>query len=300
MSDHSYAVYLQEFLNWLKNEKGSADNTVAAYQKDLEQFGQFLDKEHLLLEQLEYRDLRYYMASLQKEQDLKKTTLSRKTAAIKSFCKYLNREGWLEHNPADLLSTPKKEKHLPSVINEIDMTAFLDDFLSGEEPLQLRNKAIFELLYSSGLRVSELVGLNVDDVQKQKGMLRIWGKGSKERIVPVGQQAQAAILHYVDHGRPLLWKQDEPALFLNHQGGRLTSRGVEYILEQYIKKGALKYKVTPHVFRHSFATHLLDNGADLRVIQELLGHESLSTTQIYTEVSSSHLQQIYRKAHPRA
>ena len=240
------------------------------------------------------------MATLQQKQELKKTTLSRKTAAIKSFCKYLNREGWLEHNPADLLTAPKKDKRLPAVISEIDMTAFLDDFLSGEEPLQLRNKAIFELLYSSGLRVSELVALDVESVQKQKGILRILGKGNKERIVPVGQQAQAAIAHYLEDGRPLLVKQEEAALFLNNQGGRLTSRGVEYILEQYIRKGALKYKVTPHAFRHSFATHMLDNGADLRVIQELLGHESLSTTQIYTEVSRSHLQQIYRNAHPRA
>lgn len=300
MSSHTYAFYLQEFLNWLQNEKGSSAHTITAYKQDLEQFGQFLEQQQLSLEQLEYRDLRYYMATLQQKQELKKTTLSRKTAAIKSFCKYLNREGWLEHNPADLLTAPKKDKRLPAVISEIDMTAFLDDFLSGEEPLQLRNKAIFELLYSSGLRVSELVALDVKSVQKQKGILRILGKGNKERIVPVGQQAQAAIAHYLEDGRPLLVKQEEAALFLNNQGGRLTSRGVEYILEQYIRKGALKYKVTPHAFRHSFATHMLDNGADLRVIQELLGHESLSTTQIYTEVSRSHLQQIYRNAHPRA
>lgn len=300
MSSHTYAFYLQEFLNWLQNEKGSSAHTIIAYKQDLEQFGQFLKQQQLSLEQLEYHDLRYYMATLQQKQELKKTTLSRKTAAIKSFCKYLNREGWLEHNPADLLTAPKKDKRLPAVISEIDMTAFLDDFLSGEEPLQLRNKAIFELLYSSGLRVSELVALDVKSVQKQKGILRILGKGNKERIVPVGQQAQAAIAHYLEDGRPLLVKQEEAALFLNNQGGRLTSRGVEYILEQYIRKGALKYKVTPHAFRHSFATHMLDNGADLRVIQELLGHESLSTTQIYTEVSRSHLQQIYRNAHPRA
>lgn len=296
-----YSYYLQEFLDWMQNEKASSVHTITAYKKDLEQFGQFLEREQIPLEQLEYRDLRYYMASLQKDQELKKSTLSRKTAALKSFCKFLNREGWLPHNPADLLSAQKKEKHLPSVINEIDMTQFLDDFLSGEEPAQLRDKAIFELLYSSGLRVSELVELDVQAVNKQRGMLRILGKGSKERIVPVGEQAQAALDRYLESGRPLLAKQkEEQGLFLNQQGTRLTSRGVEYILEQYIKKGALKYKVTPHAFRHSFATHLLDNGADLRVIQELLGHESLSTTQIYTEVSRSHLQQIYLKAHPRA
>ncbi len=297
---HPYAFYQQEFLNWLQNEKGSSAHTIRAYQEDLAQFGEYLKAQRIPLEQLEYHDLRYYMASLQQKQQLKKTTLSRKTSTLKSFCKFLHREGMLEHNPADLLSTPKKEKRLPTVINEVDMTAFLDDFLAGEEPLQLRNKAIFELLYSSGLRVSELVQLDVENVQKQKGMLRILGKGSKERIVPVGEQAQFAIAYYLEHGRPLLVKEEMQALFLNRQGKRLTTRGVEYILEQYVKQGALKYKVTPHAFRHSFATHLLDNGADLRVIQELLGHESLSTTQIYTEVSASHLQQIYRKAHPRA
>lgn len=297
---HPYAFYQQEFLNWLQNEKGSSAHTIRAYQEDLAQFGEYLKAQRIPLEQLEYHDLRYYMASLQQKQQLKKTTLSRKTSTLKSFCKFLHREGMLEHNPADLLSTPKKEKRLPTVINEVDMTAFLDDFLAGEEPLQLRNKAIFELLYSSGLRVSELVQLDVENVQKQKGMLRILGKESKERIVPVGEQAQFAIAYYLEHGRPLLVKEEVQALFLNRQGKRLTTRGVEYILEQYVKQGALKYKVTPHAFRHSFATHLLDNGADLRVIQELLGHESLSTTQIYTEVSASHLQQIYRKAHPRA
>ena len=297
---HPYAFYQQEFLNWLQNEKGSSAHTIRAYQEDLAQFGEYLKAQRIPLEQLEYHDLRYYMASLQQKQQLKKTTLSRKTSTLKSFCKFLHREGMLEHNPADLLSTPKKEKRLPTVINEVDMTAFLDDFLAGEEPLQLRNKAIFELLYSSGLRVSELVQLDVENVQKQKGMLRILGKGSKERIVPVGERAQFAIAYYLEHGRPLLVKEEVQALFLNRQGKRLTTRGVEYILEQYVKQGALKYKVTPHAFRYSFATHLLDNGADLRVIQELLGHESLSTTQIYTEVSASHLQQIYRKAHPRA
>ena len=259
----------------------------------------------LTVDEITYRELRFYMASLQRNQGLKKTTLSRKTAALKSFFKFLNRDGLIEHNPADLLSAPKKEKHLPSVITEIDMIAFLDDHLSGESPDKLRDKAIFELLYSSGLRVSELVDIDVTDIQKQKGMLRIIGKGSKERIVPVGEQAQAALERYLESARPILLKhaKDEDAqaaLFLNQQGGRLTARGVQYILDQYVKKGALKYKVSPHAFRHTFATHLLDNGADLRVIQELLGHESLSTTQVYTEVSRSHLQQIYLKSHPRA
>lgn len=302
---HTFDSYLQEFLNWLRNEKTCSENTLTAYRKDIEQFGVFLTQESLTVEELSYRELRFYMATLQRGQELKKTTLSRKTAALKSFFKFLHREGYIAHNPADLLSAPKKEKHLPAVITEIDMTAFLEDYLTGESPDKLRDKAIFELLYSSGLRVSELVEIDAVDIKKQKGVLRIIGKGSKERIVPVGELAQLAIEHYLENGRPLLLKNcktddAQNALFLNQQGGRLTSRGVQYILEQYIKKGALKYKVSPHAFRHSFATHLLDNGADLRVIQELLGHESLSTTQVYTEVSRSHLQQVYLKSHPRA
>ncbi len=303
--NHTFDTYMQEFLNWLQNEKTCSERTITAYRKDLEQFGTFLKQELLTVNEITYRELRFYMASLQRGQELKKTTLSRKTAALKSFFKFLNREGLIEHNPADLLSAPKKEKHLPSVITQIDMIAFLDDHLSGESPDKLRDKAIFELLYSSGLRVSELSDLNISDIQKQKGILRIIGKGNKERIVPVGEQAQSAIERYLESGRGLLLKNAktedaQTALFLNQQGGRLTVRGVQYILEQYVKKGALKYKVSPHAFRHTFATHLLDNGADLRVIQELLGHESLSTTQVYTEVSRSHLQQIYMKSHPRA
>ena len=303
--EQSFVAYLQEFLAWMGNEKTCSEHTITAYRKDLEQFGAFLEQEQMALELITYRDLRYYMARLQRDQELKKTTLSRKNAALKSFFKFLYREGIIAHNPADLLSAPKKEKHLPAVITEIDMITFLDDYLTGEEPSKLRDKAIFELLYSSGLRVSELTDLDVMDIRKQKGILRIFGKGSKERIVPIGAQAQKAIARYLESGRPHLVRNtqaasDQQALFLNQQGGRLTCRGVQYILEQYIKKGALKYKVSPHAFRHSFATHLLDNGADLRVIQELLGHESLSTTQVYTEVSRSHLQQIYLKSHPRA
>lgn len=301
----TFDTYLQEFLNWLQNEKIYSVNTTTAYRRDLEQFGIFLQEQDLSVEEINYRDLRLYLVTLQKGQELKKTTISRKTAAIKSFFKFLYRESLIAHNPADLLSAPKKEKHLPSVISEIDMTAFLDDALFGDSPEKLRDKAIFELLYSSGLRVSELVDVNITDIGKQKGILRVIGKGKKERIVPVGEQAQEALEHYLEHGRPLLCKRAttedaKTALFLNQRGGRLTSRGVAYILEQYVKKGALKYKVSPHAFRHTFATHLLDNGADLRVIQELLGHESLSTTQIYTEVSTSHLQQVYLKSHPRA
>jgi len=281
-----YQKYLSDFLMWLNNEKAYSHNTVTAYQKDLVQFGQYLELSGKSISDIEYRDLRFFIAELQKRDNLKKSSTSRKIAVLHTFFHYLQDEGYIQHNPADLLSSPKKEKNLPTVIDLVEMNRFLDEFLSGNDPLTLRNKAIFELLYSSGLRISELCSLNVNQVQRENGMLRIMGKGSKERIVPIGEQAQEAINHYLDSGRPFLNKHSEKdALFLNQKGSRITARGVEYVLNQYVKKGAIRYKVSPHSFRHSFATHLLDNGADLRVIQELLGHESLSTTQIYTDVT---------------
>lgn len=291
--------WLEEFMSYLTNEKKYSAHTITAYQRDLTQFLEFLTEQEKTLPEVDYKILRYYMADLQ-NRDLSKTSISRKLAAVKSFFRYLYREDYIQDNPAELVSAPKKEKRLPQVISEIDMIQFLEDNLTGQEPLTLRDKAIFELLYSSGLRVSELVALTVKEINRQQGFLRVFGKGNKERIVPIGKKAQEALDNYLTHSRPLLQNQECEQLFLNHQGGPLTARGVAYILEQYVKKGAVRYKVSPHTFRHSFATHLLDNGADLRVIQELLGHESLSTTQIYTDVSKAHIQQIYFKAHPRA
>lgn len=291
--------WLKEFIAYLENEKKYSPHTITAYQHDLAQFLSFLEQQQKTLPEADYRLLRYYMADLQNN-EFSKTSISRKLAAIKSFFRYLYREDYLQDNPAELVTAPKKEKRLPQVMSEIDMVKFLEDNLSGQEPLVLRDKAIFELLYSSGLRVSELVALTVKKIERQEKFLRVFGKGNKERIVPIGEKAREAIENYLTHGRPLLQHKECEQLFLNHQGGPLTARGVAYILEQYVKKGAVRYKVSPHTFRHSFATHLLDNGADLRVIQELLGHESLSTTQIYTDVSKARIQQIYFKAHPRA
>ncbi|MBR6755327.1 MAG: tyrosine recombinase XerC [Peptococcaceae bacterium] len=291
--------WLKEFIAYLENEKKYSPHTITAYQHDLVQFLDFLEKQKKTLPETDYRLLRYYLADLQSN-EFSKTSISRKLAAVKSFFRYLYRENYLQDNPAELVTAPKKEKRLPQVMSEIDMVKFLEDNLSGQEPLVLRDKAIFELLYSSGLRVSELVALTVKEFERQENFLRIFGKGNKERIVPIGEKAKEAVENYLTHARPLLQHQECAQLFLNHQGGPLTARGVAYILEQYVKKGAVRYKVSPHTFRHSFATHLLDNGADLRVIQELLGHESLSTTQIYTDVSKAHIQQIYFKAHPRA
>ena len=295
---------LEAFLNYLLIEKKYAPKTIIAYRRDLTQFKQFLidynGGQTVDMHELSYRDARYYLAYLQ-ERQLAKSTIGRKAASLKSFCKYLKLEGDLEDNPVDLLSSPRKSKVLPKVLTEVDLEEFFEGFYQKKDPVSLRDCALFELLYSSGLRVSEVVALNVQDVSDDAHILRIIGKGRKERIVPVGSKARQAIAQYLTDGRlKLNKKQLAKPLFLNHHGDRLTSRGVTYVLDQYFKQGALKAKISPHVFRHSFATHLLDNGADLRVIQELLGHESLSTTQIYTQVSKAQMQHVYFKTHPRA
>lgn len=300
-----YQKLVQEYLAYISREKGYSANTVRSYGRDLEDFGEFLKKNYadLPLSEIGYREGRYYLADLQKR-GLAKSTIGRKSTSLRQFFAYLKEDEQIEDNTISLLQTPKKGKRLPKVLSETDIERFFEDFLNADDPISLRDRALFELLYSSGLRVSELVGLDVKDVANldSVAVLRIIGKGQKERIVPVGSKAKEAVKRYLEHSRSILAKNaiDEEALFLNHQGGRLTARGVDYLLEEYFKKGALKYKISAHVLRHSFATHLLDNGADLRVIQELLGHESLSTTQIYTEVSASYLKAVYHKYHPRA
>ena len=301
-----YSELLEEYLAYIAKEKGYSVNTVRSYRRDLEGFGEFLKQKYpdLPLAEIGYREGRYYLADLQKR-GLAKSTIARKSTSLRQFFAYLKEDEQIEDNTIALLQTPKKGKRLPKVLSETDIERFFEDFLNADDPISLRDRALFELLYSSGLRVSELVGLDIKDVANlnHAAVLRIIGKGQKERIVPVGSKAKEAIKRYLEHSRGILAEKgasDEQALFLNHQGGRLTTRGVDYLLEEYFKKGALKYKISAHVLRHSFATHLLDNGADLRVIQELLGHESLSTTQIYTEVSAGHLKAIYHKYHPRA
>ena len=295
-----FELQLNAFLTALQVEKGYAQNTVAAYRRDLRQFGQFLADNQETLQDVDYRQARYFLVYLQKK-GLSKSSIARKSAALKSFYRYLKQEDVITENSVALLSAPKKAKRLPKIASQVDMEEFFAVFLNKGDPISLRDRTLFELLYGSGLRVSELVALNTKDVAGLERLIRVKGKGSKERLVPVGSKAREALLAYLEEGRPNLAKKpDVQALFLNQQGGRLTARGVEYLLDQYIQKGALHFHLTPHGFRHSFATHLLDNGADLRVIQELLGHESLSTTQVYTEVSTAKIQHVYFSAHPRA
>ncbi len=302
---NNLAQLSEEYLAFLEKEKGYSPNTIRSYRRDLEDFCIFINERYpnLSLEEIGYQEGRYYLSYLQKK-GLAKSTLARKSVSLRSFFKYLKQDEQIEDNTIALLKTPKKGKRLPKVLSEVAVESFFEDFLAGDDPISLRDRAIFELLYSSGLRISELVALNTADIAnlEKNPILRILGKGQKERIVPVGKMAKAALDNYLKHSRLILSKHnpEEEALFLNQKGGRLTARGVDFLLEQYFKKGALQYKVSAHVLRHSFATHMLDNGADLKVIQELLGHESLSTTQVYTEVSASRLQQVYHKHHPRA
>ncbi|MBN2428916.1 MAG: tyrosine recombinase XerC [Deltaproteobacteria bacterium] len=292
---------LDNFIDYLRVERNVSPHTMRAYSLDLEKFFAFLrangdpGKSGVeLLRGVDHLMLRRYLAELHKTSS--RTSIHRRLSALRTFYRYLVREGVAERNPADAVSSPRKENYLPKVLS-VDETFRLLDKGYATETLSLRDRAIFELLYSSGLRVGELVSLNVVSVDLNYGLVRVVGKGRKERIVPVGGKARDAIRAYLDsRGRTV---QDQP-LFLNNRGGRLTARSVERNLKkQLIKAGILK-EATPHSLRHSFATHLLDGGADLRAIQELLGHVSLSTTQKYTQVSVDQLMAVYDKAHPRS
>lgn len=288
-----------DFLNHLKAEKNYSPHTIISYQHDLEEFYRFLDgrspKEVT-------RDLaRSFLAGLAQE-GLSKRTMGRRMAALRTFFRYLVREGHVEKNPLSALRNPKMEKKLPMVMEESEVAMLLD---SPENDLSgWRDKAILETLYSTGMRVSEIVRLDIEKVDFISGVCRVFGKGSKERLCPIGDRALRAIRQYLElRGRENI-KRAERALFLNHSPNRsfsrLTDRSVRRILDKYIEKTSRKQHVTPHTLRHSFATHLLNRGADLKSVQELLGHENISTTQIYTHVSSQRLKEAYLKAHPRA
>ncbi len=243
--------------------------------------------------------LRQFIARLMKGK-VKKSSIARKLSSIRTFFKYLNREGVLASNPARLVSTPRREKHLPSVLTADDAQRLLEapaKRMQGGHETVLRDRAVLETLYSTGARASELVGMNLEDINRYDRLVRIRGKGRKERIVPIGRTALDAIDAYLGRKTD---GADAPAVFTGPSGKRLTARTVQRILENYRKKLGLSQKTSPHTLRHSFATHMLEGGADLRAIQELLGHASLSTTQRYTHLNLDSLMEAYDKAHPRA
>jgi integrase/recombinase XerC len=288
---------IRAFCLYLETERNLSPHTLAAYSCDLGQLWSFVchekgnlatagDVDHLLL--------RRYLAQLGKS--AKKSSQGRKLAAIRSFFKYLLRCGVVEKNPAELISTPKKEQRLPFHL-DIDQTTTLMEAPPEEARHVLRDRAILETLYSSGLRVSELTGLDREDLDLTNGMLRVMGKGGKQRIVPLGSKAVTAIIEYLTSRGAAA---DSGPLFLNTRAGRINRRSVARIIDAYVLKIAAFKRISPHTLRHTFATHMLEGGADLRAIQELLGHASLSTTQKYTHVSIDHLMEVYDKAHPKA
>lgn len=283
--------HVDKYISYLQIEKNYSPHTILNYRIDLVNFLEYIDKTPI--QDVDYQLLRTYLAHL-RTFDHKPRTLSRKLSSLRSFFKYLFREGVIKNSPATLLMSPKLDKPLPKFLTEKEMELFIESpntkTLSGK-----RDRAILETLYSTGIRVSELVGLNIISVDLIGNVAKVSGKGKKERLVPIGNKAVSAIKDYLDH-RP-----DTPqALFLNKNGTRLTARGVFNITDKYIKIACGSKEISPHVLRHSFATHLLNRGADLRSVQELLGHVNLSTTQIYTHVSTDKLKKVYDKAHPRA
>jgi integrase/recombinase XerC len=291
------SAQVQQFLNFLMSEKNASPHTVKNYQIDLRVFFSFLKQKPV--SEITYLDIRAFLADL-KTQGFSKSTMSRKLACVRSFFKFLARENILTANPASGIATPKRDKRLPSFLNDDEILKLLEapSKTTWEER---RDKAILETLYSSGLRVSELVGLNHEDLDIGGGLVRIRGKGKKERIVPVGRMALEAIQTYIQKRSPKPCSEPiKKPLYINRLGSRLTDRSIRRVILKYTKRIALNKEVSPHMLRHSFATHLLDRGADLRSVQELLGHENLSTTQIYTHVTTKRLKEAYNQAHPRA
>jgi len=282
---------METFLRHLEIERGMSQHTLRAYRKDLETFAAYAEKEP---EDVEMIDVRGFVARQIKD-GLSKTTAGRRLAAVRSFLKFLTREGFLKANPAKLVTTPKAEKHLPKFLSVDDVFALIEkpDTISF---IHTRDRAILELLYSSGLRVGEVAGLNVEDINTREGLVKVKGKGRKERIVPVGSKAVDAIKSYMVE--KILLKKKNKALFLNRTGSPLSERGIRRIVVKYARLVGVSGQIGPHTLRHTFASHLLQAGADLRVIQELLGHASLSTTQKYTHLDITHLMDVYDKAHP--
>jgi len=290
---------LDEFLDQLRHERNASVHTVAGYRRDLGQFIGYLDVRRVSLRHADNLQIRGFMADLH-ERRLKKSSLARKLAAVRSFYRYALKRGWTAENPASLVATPKQEQLVPSFLTEEEMAGFLD-MPPSAKPLDLRDKAVLELLYATGIRVSELVGINLEDIHLTDRLVRVRGKGKKERIVPFGAIARERLKGYLTARAALMGERPgDYALFLNYQGRRITTRSVERIVDKYIRQTAVRRKISPHSLRHSFASHLLSRGADLRVIQELLGHESLATTQKYTHLDLGHLMGVYRKSHPRS
>ena len=299
----SFQKELKHYLQFVKLEKGLSENSVVSYENDLSRYLRFL-AEDLRISDLAGVTLQHIEEYLEEltEMGLSVSSIARNISSIRSFHEFALVEKLAEANPAELIDLPKKAKKLPEVLDPDEIGAILDapDI---ESDAGTRNRAILETLYASGMRVSELVGLSLDNLFFEIGFIRVIGKGNKERLVPVGEVAQEALEHYIEQVRPRFMKnpsKTENKIFLNQRGGPLTRMSIYNIVKSAAKKAGIKKRVYPHIFRHSFATHLLEGGADLRAVQEMLGHASIITTEIYTHVDRSFLHQVHKQFHPRA
>lgn len=288
--------YIRDFLDFIKIERGYSENTIKAYEEDLKQFSKFarindprkVDRE-LIKSYLEHMH----------DEGFSISSTERKLACLKSFFHHMLREDKIDLDPTSDLQLPKKAKRLPKALS-ISETIKLISAPRGNHHRALRDAALLELMYATGMRASEIIGLNIQHINLDVSFVKCLGKGAKERVVPVGKVALSALKKYLEEGRPKFPRKDEEALFIDKNGERLTRQGLWLIIKKYVKAMGVKEKTSPHTLRHSFATHLLEKGADLRSVQEMLGHSDISTTQIYTSVSRERLKRIYLKAHPRA
>lgn len=303
-SQDSMSGFVLDFLAYLEFERGLSRNTLEAYRSDLLQFGAYLKREEVEVLQAQHADLAGWMDELAAGTEAKApaapATLQRKAACLRSFYRHLRRDGILDHDPTADLRSPRKSQKLPQVLSRDEVTMLLRA-PRGEEPGALRDRALLELMYACGLRASEAIDLELADIDLTAGALRARGKGSKERMVPVGREAIAAVRVYLQRGRPVLvGLREEKHLFVNRRGARLTRQGLYKVVQRHAKAVGLDDRMSPHTLRHTFATHLLAGGCDLRSLQEMLGHADIATTQIYTHLSAERLKDVYFRAHPRA
>ena len=296
--------HVLDFLAYLEFERGLSRNTLEAYRSDLLQFGHFLVRSQLDATTLGHTDLACFLSELAaggpQRPPVAPTTIQRKAACLRSFYRHLRREEIIAHDPTAELRAPRKSQKLPQVLSR-DEVAKLLTAPRGHEPPALRDRALLEIMYACGLRASEAIDLTVGAIDLRVGVVRARGKGSKERLIPVGREAITAARAYLEHGRPrMVGMREERHLFVNHRGGGLTRQGLYKIVQRHARTVGLDERMSPHTLRHTFATHLLAGGCDLRSLQEMLGHADVATTQIYTHLSADRLKDVYFKAHPRA
>ena len=290
--------YLDDYLDYLKYQKNYSDHTVLSYKNDIEEFLEYVEREALEFRSVEYSDLRFYLMYLKEEKNDSNSSIDRKLSALRGFYKHLANENVVKTNVFSLVNGPKKEKKLPRYFeyNELEELFNVPD----DSPLGQRDLLLLELLYATGVRVSELTNIKIKDIDLSSKSILILGKGNKERIVTYGDYCEEILKRYLNDGYLLLNTLNSEYLFLNKNGGKLTERGVRYILDQIIKQTSLNKNISPHMIRHSFATHLLNEGCDLTTVQKLLGHESIKATQIYTHVTTDRLREVYYNSFPRA